>query len=181
MADDIKSYSADEHVAILEDRVARETADLTAELGALKTEKADLETKLDVEISAKEAAEQRATAAEEALEQFKAEVTEREAAAARKDDRLAKVREAASHLDEKFFEDESRVARIVAMSDDSFEGYVADLGATGRTPGKTTPDVPRETAMAGAPGGSEAGAPVAAAGKGFLLRDFVAPSAPKEA
>lgn len=179
MADDAqKSYTADEHVAILEDRVARETAEVRAERDTLQTEKADLETRLDVEISAKEAAEQRATAAEEALEQFKTEVAEREAAAARKDDRLAKVREAAKHLDDKFFEDTARVERIVAMSEESFEGYVADLGATGRTPGKTTPDVPRETAMAGAQAG---GAPVAAAGKGFLLRDYLAPSAPKEA
>lgn len=180
MDDSTKSYTADEHVAILEDRIARETASLTAELGALKTEKADLETKLDVEISAKEAAEQRATAAEEALEQFKADVAEREAAAARKDERIAKVREAASHLDEKFFEDAARIERIVAMSDESFEGYVADLGASGRTPGKSTPDVPRETAMAGTQGG-DGGAPTAAAGKGFLLREYIAPSTSKEA
>ena len=179
MADDQKSYSADEHVAILEDRVARETAALTAELDALKTEKADLENKLDVAESAREAAEQKATEAEAALEQFKAEVTAREEAASKKDERLAKVREAASHLDEKFFEDEARVARIVAMSDESFEGYVADLGATNRPGGKTT-DIPRETAMKGDQGG-DGGAPAVTTGRGFLLRDYVAPETPKGA
>jgi chromosome segregation ATPase len=180
MSDDQKTYSADEHVAILADRVARETADLSAERDTLKTEKAELETKLDVEISAREAAELRATEAEGALTAFKAEVQEREEAAARKDERLSKVREAASHLDDKFFEDEGRVKRIVAMSEESFAGYIADLGATGRTPGKTTTDIPRETAMAGDQGGAGS-QPAVAAGRGFLLRGFVAPSAPKEA
>ena len=176
---DPKSFTEDEHLAILEDRVNRETADLTAERDQLKSEKAELESKLDVETAAKVAAEQRATAAEEALENFKQEVADREAAAAKKSERLEKAREAAKHLDDKFFEDEKRVERIVAMSDESFEGYVADLAETAKvagTPGAGS--VPRETAMQGSPaGGTEK---VAAAGQSFLLRHFVAPTANKE-
>lgn len=179
MADDTKgTYTHDEHIAILSDRVQRETATLTAERDDLSVTVEELESKLDVSESAKVAAETRAAEAEKALEDHKAEVAEREEAAARKDGRLAKVREVASHLGEEFLADEKRVARIVAMSEDSFEGYVADLGATGRPAGTTTTLVPRETAMSGVPGGAEQKAP---AGRSFLLRDYVAPDAAKGA
>lgn len=176
MAEGQKTYTAEEHLAVLESRVSRETAEITAERDALQQEKTDLESKLDVEISAKEAAEQRATEAEKALEDFKAEVESEREAAARKDERIAKVREAASHLDDEFFDDTKRVARIVAMSDEQFDGYVADLSATGRTPGKTT-DAPRETAMRGDAGGDKSTGNARATGRSFLMRDYVAPAA----
>jgi hypothetical protein len=178
MADE-KQFSESEHLAILEDRVNRETADVTAERDQLKTEKAELESKLDVETAAKTAAEQRAEKAEADLEAFKAEVVEKEQAAAKKDERLQKVREAAKHLEDSFFEDTTRIERIVAMTDDFFDGYVADLASTAKVAGNTANGgVPRETAMQGAPaGGDEKAAP---AGAGFLLRHFVAPTASKE-
>jgi hypothetical protein len=146
MADE-KTYSENEHIAILSDRVAKETADLTAERDQLVSVKSELETKLDVAESAKQAAELKATEAEKALEDFKAQIeTEREAAA-RKDERIAKAKETAGHLADDFFEDEKRIARIVAMADEDFEGYLADLASTSTTT-KTTTVVPRETAMA---------------------------------
>ena len=178
MADDTKgTYTHDEHIAILSDRVTRETATLTAERDDLSATVEELESKLDVTESAKVAAETRATEAEKALEDFKTEVTEREEAASRKDGRLAKVREVAAHLGDDFFADEKRVARIVAMSEDAFEGYVADLGATGRPAGSTSTVVPRETAMAGDAGGANE----RPAGRSFLLRGYVAPDAAKGA
>lgn len=173
MADE-KTYSEDEHIAILADRVTRETADLTAERDQLAAEKADLETQLDVETSAKQAAELRATEAEKSLADFKAEVEQREEAAARKDERVAKVREVAAHLDDSFFEDEARIKRIVAMDEEAFTGYLSDLGASTKTPGKTTTDVPRETAMTG---DKVVGAQPASSGRNFLMRGFVVPSA----
>jgi len=177
MADD-KTYSEDEHIAILADRVARETASITAERDQLKSEKAELENKLDVTESAKQAAETAKETAERELADFKAEVEAREVAAAKKDERLSKVRESAKHLDDKFFEDAKRIERIVAMSDDQFEGYVADLASTATVTGNTaTGGVPRETAMAGAAAG---GKPTVSAGKAFMLRDFVAPTQTKE-
>lgn len=169
MADE-KTYSENEHIAILSDRVAKETADLTAERDQLVSTKSELETKLDVAESAKQAAEQRAADAEKSLEDFKAEVETQREAAARKDERLAKVRESAEHLGDDFFEDEKRVQRIVAMAEEDFEGYLADLASTSKTTTKTTA-VPRETAMAGA---SPAGD--ASAAKGFLLRRYVDPT-----
>lgn len=169
MADE-KAYTEAEHIAILADRVAKETADLTALRDQLSSEKDELATKLDVAESAKVAAEQAAEEAKKALEQFQAEVEQEREAAARKDERLAKVRENASHLGEDFFEDEARVKRIVAMKDEDFEGYLADLSATSKGTTKTTA-VPRETAMAGAaPNGSDTVA------KSFLLRRYIDPT-----
>lgn len=179
MADDNKTFSQDEHIAILADRVARETADLTAERDQLKTEKADLESKLDVETSAKAAAEQAKADAERELAEFKAQVDGEREAASRKDERIAKVREAAKHLDEGFFTDEARVARIVAMEETTFEGYVSDLASTAKVTGNTAhTGVPRETAMQGQK--AEAGQPVAKAGSNFLMRRYVAPTENKE-
>lgn len=177
MADD-KTYSEDEHIAILADRVARETASLTVERDQLQTEKADLENKLDVAESAKQAAETAKDNAERELAEFKAEVEAREEAAAKKDERLAKAREVAKHLDAAFFEDEKRIERIVAMSDDQFDGYVSDLASTATVAGNSgSTTVPRETAMAGAAVGGKS---TVSAGKAFLMRDFVAPTQTKE-
>lgn len=174
MADD-KTFTEDEHLAILSDRVTKETAELTAARDQLATEKTELETKLDVETSAKTAAEQRATEAEKALEDFKVSIESEREAAARKDERVKKVRETAAHLDDKFFEDEKRVARIVAMADEDFEGYLADLAVTAKAPTKTTTTtVPRETAMQGDPVG--VGANGSSAARDFLLRPYIAPS-----
>lgn len=147
MADNEKTYSEKEHIAILSDRVTTETASLTAERDQLVTDKSELENKLDVAESAKTAAEQRAEKAEKDLEDFKAETEEREQAAARKDERLKKVRESASHLGDDFFEDEARVNRIVAMKDDEFEGYLGDIATTSKGAPARSVDAPRETAM----------------------------------
>ena len=149
MADE-KTFSESEHIAILADRVSKETADLTAERDQLVTTKTELENKLDVAESAKTAAEQKAETAEKALADYKAEVDAQREAAARKDDRIKQIKESAEHLDDAFFADEARITRIVAMKDEDFEGYLADIKATVTTPAATTKtQPPRETAMAG--------------------------------
>lgn len=172
MADE-KTFSETEHIAILSDRVATETSALTAERDQLVSAKTELETKLDVAESARVAAEKKAEESDKALTDFKAEIETQREAAARKDDRLKLVREGAKHLDATFFEDEARVARIVAMKDEDFQGYLADLTATAvpATAASAT-NVPRETAMAGA---DPTGAPVSAA-RNFLLGQYL----PKE-
>lgn len=173
MADE-KTFSESEHIAILSDRVAKETAELTSQRDALATEKSDLETKLDVLESAKAAAEQEAATAKADLEAFKAEIQAEREAAARKDERLKQMRESAEHLDDKFFEDEGRIKRIVAMQDADFEGYLADLKATAaKAPAAAGSTVPRETAMAGA--NAATGATTSAA-RSFLLGHYM----PKE-
>src|SRR4051812_3101852 len=173
MADE-KTFSESEHIAILADRVSKETADLTAERDQLLSSKTELENKLDVVESAKTAAEQKAETAEKALADYKAEVEEQREAAARKDDRIKQIRENAEHLDDAFFDDEARVNRIVAMKDEDFEGYLADIKATAAKPTTTTPAAPRETAMAGV-------APITittSAARNFLLGQY---QLPKEA
>lgn len=173
MADDAgKVYTEPEHLAILADRVSTETATLTAERDQLKAERDDLATKLDVADSTRVAAEQAAQTAKDELETFRTETTEREAAASRKDSRIQEIMEKAPHLTEEWFKDESRVARIVARSDEDHEAYVADLVAS--VPPGTEPhsrEVPRETALLGDPiGGDGAGKPSAA--RGFLMRNY---------
>ena len=151
MADDDRQFSESELTAIVADRVARETADVQAERDQLQASNDDLQNKLDVETSAKEAAEQRAAEAEKSLEDYKAEVESEREQSARKDERIAKVREAADHLSDDFFKDEKRVQRLVAMSDEDFEGYLDDMRQTASSNTKTTrtSEVPRQTAMTG--------------------------------
>ena len=121
--------------------------------------------------SAKVAAETAAAEAQKALEAFKAEVEQEREAAARQDERLAKVRESASHLGDDFFEDENRVKRIVAMDEEGFAGYLADLQASAKVPAGASTTIPRETAMAGATAPGADGAD--SASRGFFLRRYI--------
>lgn len=155
---DAKTFTEDEHLAILTDRVAKETAAITADRDKVAAEKSQLETKhatevselqtkLDVTESAKVAAEQKAEKVEQEFADYKAGIEQLAEQAARKDERLAKVKEVAAHLGEDFFKDEARVERIVAMDEDGFTGYLDDLKATAPA-GTTSSTAPRETAMA---------------------------------
>jgi chromosome segregation ATPase len=180
MPEDVKkdSYSFEEHTAILADRVARETSEVTAKNTELEAKVQDLTTKLDAADSAKLAAEQAKEKAEGDLTTYKADVEKREAAAERAGTRTEVIKTKLPHLDDKWFEAEGRMDRIVAMEDDKFEGYVDDLLASapagdGKTP--ITREVPRETAMVGKT--VEGGAVKGGAASAFLLRDY----APQEA
>lgn len=169
MADEPRMFTEDEHLAVLTDRVSKETAELTSERDGLKTERDDLATKLDVETAAKTAAETRAQAAEDALAAFKQEIADREAAASRKDERVKALKEAAPHLGDAYFEDEARIQRICAMDDEHFAAHAADLGAT-KPEGFVAPAAaPRETAMQGDPAG---GKPTQSAASTVLLGRF---------
>lgn len=169
MADE-KQYSEAEHIAILADRVTRETADITAERDRVTAERDDLATKLDVAESAKVAAEKAKEEAEQKLAEFQAEVEKREAAAQRAESRVATIKEKAPHLDDKWFEAPGRMDRIVAMEEDAFPGYVDDLvAAVPAGDGAPSRDIPRETAMHGKPIGDQ---PKTGAGRAFLMRDY---------
>lgn len=120
-------FTEAEAYAIAADRVASETAALTAEVARLKSEQDTLQNTLDVEIAAKEAAELATKEATKALDDFKESIESEKAALAKRDERLSQMKEAAKHLTDEFFADEGRVKRIVAMSDEDFEGYKADL------------------------------------------------------
>lgn len=169
MADDNgKTYSENEHLAILADRVATETASITAQRDQLKQQFDEAQGKLDAADSAKIAAEQAREAAEKSLTDFKAEADEREAAAKRKGTRMGYVKEKAAHLSDEWFT-EDRVDRIVAMKDEDFEAYVTDLVAAVPSNGEAKREIPRETAMKGEQVAGEAKSSAAAA---FILRDY---------
>lgn len=142
----------DEAYAIVADRVKRESAELTTKVGALETEKADLQAKLDVADAARETAEQAKVAAEKALADYKADQEKQREVAERADDRLKKVREVASHLKDEFFTTE-RKQRWASMEDEAFESYVKELAelaeAAGVKKNDTVDGAPRETAMKG--------------------------------
>ncbi len=179
MADGDKTFTEQEHIAILADRVATETAAITAERDALKAERDDLATKLDVAESAKVAAEQAKETAEKEFADFKTSLDELAAAEGKRDERLAKVKEVAAHLGDDFLSTENevgkaRVERIVAMADDQFEGYVADLKSTAPTTRSTTAEKPRETAMAGAASAAAGAETTTSAGREFLLGRYIA-------
>lgn len=177
MADDDRQFSESELTAIVADRVARETADVAAERDQLKTENDELQNKLDVETSAKEAEAKRADEAEQALTEFKDEVQNEREESARKDDRIKKVREAASHLGDDFFDDETRVKRLVAMSDEDFEGYLDDMRQTAKNSKPSGDGVPRQTAMEGSDPGSNGSGTAASR---FLLGSRLPATAVKE-
>lgn len=170
MADDTgKTFSENEHLAILADRVATETASITAQRDQLKQQFDEAQAKLDAADSAKIAAEQARETAEKSLTDFKAEAEEREAAGKRKDKRMAYVKEKAAHLADDWFT-EDRLGRIVAMADADFESYVTDLVSAVPAGGEGNREVPRETAMKG-----EKVAPTAdrkSSAAAFLLRDY---------
>jgi len=171
---DPRVFSEDEAYAIVADRVKNETSELNDKITTLTAEKAELANKLDVEIAAREAAEQKATAAETKHEEYLATVESEKAALARKDERLAKVREAASHLPEEFLSDSARVDRIVAMDEAAFDGYVSDLRDAAAAAPPKGEQPPRETAMEGdkvTPKGAE----TAGGARNFLMRSYVAP------
>lgn len=167
---DPKTFTEDEHLAILTDRVAKETAELTTANGELETTVTDLQTKLDVAEAARVSAEQERDAAKQEFADFKAEIESEREAAAKKDERLKQAKETAAHLGDDFFDDEARVNRIVAMSDEAFGGYLDDLKAT--APATTTPTgAPRETAMRGA-GSSVADGGQPSAARSVMLGRF---------
>jgi hypothetical protein len=171
---EVRMLTEGEAYAIAAAQVQRETAEIQSQLDTKTSEIADLQSRLDVETAARVAAEQAAEAARTEHQEFVAKLEADREAAAKKDERLVAAREAASHLDETFFADEKRVGRIVAMTDEAFEGYLADLRETAKAAPPKAETPPRETAMSGAP--------VAGGGSvGSALRSFfVASDASKE-
>lgn len=143
-----RTFSEQEHLALVNDAVARETAQAQAKIAELEAANADLGTTVDTLETEKAQAISRAEAAEQAHETYKTEVETEKAREAKRSERLAQVASANPHLDLTSLEDEgvkARVERIVAMSDEGFEGYLADMKAVaGQAPVEGAP--PRESA-----------------------------------
>ena len=135
-----RTFSEAEHIALLTDRVQRETATLTATIATLTTEKAELLAKLDVADAEKAAAiTERDTAAAE-VATIKAETARATEVAARVEARSAKVRELTPNLTD--YVTPERASRWAEMDDATFEAFVGDLAAvSGKTVAPATPKV----------------------------------------
>lgn len=145
-------YTEEQHVAILTDAVARETAalqsvkdELETRADTLETEKAEAVTALteaqnrnDVLESEKAAETARADAAEKAFADFKAEQAHQEAVVAARVERAEAIKAADPSLEEDYFSEE-RVTRWAEMSAEQFQSLVNDLteAAAKRKPAAT--------------------------------------------
>lgn len=165
----VRTFTEQEAYALVADNVQRETAAAAAQVEALTSEKAALETKLEVAEAALATEKARADGAIEWHEAVLRQHETEKAQSARKDERVAKVRETAKHLkeDDPFFTPE-RAQRWSEMDDAAFAEYLAELAAvsTGAAPATNDGQPPRETAMAGTP---VAGAPKGGSLLGQLL------------
>ncbi len=133
-------FTEEQHVALLETAVERETASLTAtnqeltatvetltsEKAAVQADNVELQNKIDVLESERAAETSRADIAEKALKDFQDEITEKAATEERKAARLAAVKAADGSLGDDYFT-EARVQRWAEMSDDHFDSLVEDL------------------------------------------------------
>lgn len=168
-----RTFTEKEAYALVADNVQRETAEAKSEIEQLKSEKAELQNKLDVSEAAAATEKSGREKAEQDLVDFKESIEAEKAMAARKDERVAKVREVAKHLKDEFFTAE-RASRWAALDDEAFDAYVKELAELSAGVTQTTDDdgAPRETAMQGTPVGK---------GKGSALASFLGvKSSPKE-
>ncbi len=126
---DPRTFTEDEHTLLLTAAVQQETAALTASKQALESEKAELQTKLDLVEAEKATAIGERDTVTAAFDQYKTDLTEMAACSAREEERVAAVKEKAKHLPEDYFTPE-RAQRWAGMSPELFESAVADLVAT---------------------------------------------------
>lgn len=143
----VRTFTEQEAYALVADNVQRETAAATAQVETLTSEKAALETKLEVAEAALATEKARADGAIEWHNAVVAQNEREKANDLRKDGRVVRVRETAKHLTDDFFTPE-RASRWAQMDDAVFDAYISELAAvsTGVTP---VEGPPRETAMAG--------------------------------
>lgn len=133
MADDPRTYSETEHYALLNDAVTRETAAAQGKITELETANTALGTQVDTLETEKAQAIADAEAARTELAEYKATAEAEKAQEAKREERLRQVAEANPVLDLTSTEGEAgeavktRTERIVAMSDEVFEGYLADM------------------------------------------------------
>lgn len=158
--------NAPEIVAVVSDRVARETAELRTRAETAESERDAALTKIDVLEAEKVAAVQAKETAEAEVASLKETVANEQASATRRDSRKAALREVAAHLTDEWFAAEvaqgdsklPRLEKIARMTDDEFDTYKGELAAAfegvtvapaagNRNTSGGNP--PRETAMAG--------------------------------
>lgn len=152
MADDdktpVRTFTESEAYALVADNVQRETAARQATIDTLTSEKAALETKLELADAALAAEKVRADGAIAWHDAVMTGIETEKAQLARKDERVAAVKTAAPHLKDEFFTAE-RAMRWCALDQEAFEAYTKELAelATGVPSVTNDGGPPRETAM----------------------------------
>lgn len=121
-----RTFTEAEHLALLTDRVARETAELTAAKDQLATEKSQLQQRVDVLEAEKAAAVSERDSVTAEFEAFKNDLAEKAAVAERKEARIKRVKEANTSLPETYFTEE-RAQRWAEMAEEAFDVLLADL------------------------------------------------------
>lgn len=128
-ATDGRTFTEDEHVAVLTAAVQRETAEVAAARDSALSECESLRSRIDVLEAEKASLVSEKTAVEKELADFRSEIEQARLIAERQQSRVDVVRSRAGHLPESFFTAE-RAARWAALDDDTFEAAVADLEGT---------------------------------------------------
>ena len=158
--------NAPEIVAVVNDRVARETAELRTRAETAEANATAAQTRIDVLEAEKVAAEQAKVAAETAMAALQSEVENERASVSRRESRTAALREVAAHLTDEWFGQEvaaggdtkiARIDKIARMSDEEFASYKAEIAsafegvvvAPAQGGSNSGANPPRETAMAG--------------------------------
>lgn len=122
-----RTFTEGEAYALVADGIERETAAFKTQVGELTEQVTSLSNEKDVLTQRVTAAEEGKEAAEQALEDYKAEQERIKASEAKREERIAKVTEVAPKLAEDMTDERSN--RIVAMTDEAFDEWVADLAA----------------------------------------------------
>lgn len=143
-----RTFSEIELTALIADNVRRETAERDSTIATLTTEKMAAETASAALQDKVDIAETARALAEKELADYKASVEDAKEIAARKETRVAAVREAAKHLTDEFFTAE-RAEAWARKTDEDFATYVAELAevSKGATPVKTGREI--ATALGG--------------------------------
>ena len=159
-----RTFTEDELLTLLTDRVQRETADLKTQLSTLTAERDEAVKRVDVLEAEKAALTSERDKVTAEYETFKNDITEKAAVAERKDARIERVKSANDQLPDSFFTPE-RAQRWAEMAEEQFEALVADLTAAKSTETAAAPK--RETAAF--TGGDSPKAPT----EGSALRGFL--------
>lgn len=178
--------NAPEIVAVVNDRVTSQTAELRTRAETAEKARDEAQTRIDVLEAEKSAAEQAKAVAEKALADSQAEIANERASAGRRDTRKTALREVAAHLTDDWFAAEvphgeeklPRLEKIARMSDAEFDTYKGELAsafegvtvapAAGGSSTTSTATPPRETAMAGSGAGNGGGGAEPSATSKFL-------------
>lgn len=163
-----RTFTEEQFNTLLEATVEREVAAANEKIAALEQANADLQEKVATTVTDTDKVKQDLTQRVDTLEaeklaaqadrdriqaefdQFKADATAKEQAAARRDARVAEMREAAKGLKDDYFTAE-RADRWAQLDDEAFSAHKAELAAIAGalTPAGDDTKPPRETAMAG--------------------------------